>query len=808
MKRSRSIAIICLWLSGLLVACPSPAAGAGALDSASVPEFSVKHGFYQGAFDVIISSQTAGAAVKYTFDGSDPRTSQTAVSAISPDTIHIDPDGQLTKAPGVVLRTCAFEPDSSISETITQTYLFLDNIGALSPHDTRPGPEWPDTNWTGFPQMINYGMDPVVLNDPRYKDRIEDALLAVPTISIVTDLKNLFSPDSGIYVNALQDGEAWERPASIELLNTDGTEGFQINAGLRIRGGWSRHGDCPKHAFRLFFRSEYGKGKLEYPLFGSEGVASFDKMDLRTGQNYAWSYPGHLGQYNTMISDEFCRVLQREMGRPYTRSRFYHLYLNGVYWGLYQTQERSEARYAESYFGGAVEDYDVIKVDDTYSVVATDGTMAAYTQVWNLCNAGFKTNTNYFKLQGLNTDGTRNTSYPVLVDIDNLIDFMLDIFFSGNFDSPTSQWGGNSGPNNFYCILNRNGNEGFKFFVHDAEHTLRTTRGEGPGIGLDEDRVNISMSVGSVSQFHPQWLHRRLSENVEYRMRFADRVYKHLFNQGCLTAEKTKPLFLSLAKEIETAIIGESARWGDTYMHPPATKDDHWQPAINDIANNYFRQRPAIVVNQLKTAKLYPTVNPPVFQDGGAGITASSLTIPSGYVLRLVSPNVRGSIRYTIDSQDPRAIGGADAATSLDGGAGIDVPIYATTIIKARVQDTSAWSALHEIILYVDSSMVSVDSAAKIPTGFRLYQNYPNPFNPKTNISFSVGTYSYTSLHIYDILGREVATLDEGMKISGSYSATFDGSRLASGVYLMRLTAIPHDGGAAQVQIRKLVLMK
>jgi hypothetical protein len=806
----RAVSVGCAYFFVIAAVYPMPSKRVRALGSDNGPEFSAKHGFYRAAFDVIVSAQAAGTVIQYTFDGSDPRTSPTAVSQNSPAAIHIDPDSLValgTTSPGVALRVCTLAPDSSLSETITQTYLFLEKIGLLSPHNTRPGPDWPDTNWSASPQMINYGMDPDVLNDPRYKNQIEGAMLAVPTISIVTDLRNLFSPDSGIYMNALQDGAAWERPASIELLNPDSTEGFQIDAGLRIRGGWSRHGDCPKHAFRLFFRSEYGKAKLKYPLFGSEGAGEFDKIDLRTGQNYSWSYPGHLGQYNTMISDEFCRDLQREMGQPYTRSRFYHLYLNGVYWGLYQTQERSEARYAESYFGGSVDDYDVIKVDDNYSIEATDGNMDAYTQVWNICSKGFKADSNYFKLQGLNADGTRNSGYKVLVDIDNLIDYMLDIFFTGNYDSPTSQFGGNSSPNNYYCILNRNGSEGFKFFVHDAEHTLRTTAGEGPGIGLNENRVSITMSVSGLSKFHPQWLHYKLSDNAEYRIRFADHVYKHFFNGGCLTSEKTKPLFLSLAKEIELAIIGESARWGDTYMHPPGTKDDYWLPAVNDIANDYLQKRPAIVLNQLKAAVLYPTLNPPVFQHDGEGITAGGVTVPPGYILRLVSPNLKGSIRYTVDSRDPRAIGGSASTSSLDGGAGVDLPIYATTKIKARVQDSTAWSALHEITLYVDPSSATVESTAKIPASFRLYQNYPNPFNPRTVVSYQLPVTSRISLKVYDVLGREVATITDGVKEAGYYTATFDGSEFSSSVYLMRFVAQTQEGKRI-VRIKKMLMIK
>ena len=105
--------------------------------------------------------------------------------------------------------------------------------------------------------------------------------------------------------------------------------------GLRIRGGYSRSNGNPKHAFRLFFRNEYGAGKLEFPLFGDEGVDTFDGFDLRTTQNYSWSFDGS-GQ-NTFLRDVFSRDVQRELGQPYTRSRYYHLYINGQYWGLYQT---------------------------------------------------------------------------------------------------------------------------------------------------------------------------------------------------------------------------------------------------------------------------------------------------------------------------------------------------------------------------------------------------------------------------------------------------------------------------------------
>ena len=681
-------------------------------EQADVPQFSASRGFYENSFNVIVSSELPGAIIKYSVDGSDPKNSVSAQIQNSPATIQIDPDilyGLRGKTPGVILRACVVAPGYTMSESVTQTYLFINKIGELSPDGIKPGTGWPNPTTSG--QYIIYGMDPNVLNDPRYSNLIDSAMLSIPTISLVTDLKNLFDPDSGIYVNAMEDGAEWERRGSIELMNPDGSEGFQINAGIRIRGGWSRHDNNPKHAFRLFFRSEYGAAKLKYPLFGDEGVDEFDKIDLRTSQNYSWSYPGHLGEVNTMNRDVFSRDLQGKIGQPYTRSRYYHLYINGYYWGLFQSQERPEAHFAESYFGGSNKDYDVVKVSGwwnypSYSVETTDGNLDAYQDIWNLCVTGFQGDINYFKLQGLNTDGTLNPSYKNLVDVDNLIDYMLIIFYTGNFDSPTSKFNGNQMPNNFYAIYKRNANEGFRFFIHDAEHTIRTTAGEGPGEGLTENRVSLGseMDVTSLSQFHPQWLHYKLTSNAEYRIYFADHVYKHFFNLCSMTPQKASALFQSSAKKIEMAIIGESARWGDTYLNPPGTKE-LWQEAVDDIIQNYFPYRTNIVLDQLKTANLYPHIDPPTFENNNEEIHVNSLAVEPGYVVKLINPNnTTGTIKYTIDGKDPRLIGGNLSGSAFEGGDDIEITINTTTIIKARVLNGSVWSALHKIILFADNS--------------------------------------------------------------------------------------------------------
>ncbi|MBI5472680.1 MAG: T9SS type A sorting domain-containing protein [Ignavibacteriae bacterium] len=76
-----------------------------------------------------------------------------------------------------------------------------------------------------------------------------------------------------------------------------------------------------------------------------------------------------------------------------------------------------------------------------------------------------------------------------------------------------------------------------------------------------------------------------------------------------------------------------------------------------------------------------------------------------------------------------------------------------------------------------------------IPSSFELLQNYPNPFNPTTNIRFTILNSQLTTLKVYDVLGREVATLVNEQKEAGTHQAQFDASGLASGTYMYRFTA-------------------
>lgn len=679
----------------------------------------VDHGFYDSAFTVRLSSGSPDATIQYTLDCSDPRYSATMKSAASPVSVLIDPrstEGR-TATPAVVLRAVAVLPNDT-STMITKTYIFINEVLTQK----YPGPPWPEpTKRGGFTmnQVYDYEMDSAVVYDPRYDGLLDEALLDIPSISLVLDMDSLFDKTRGIYHNALKTGIEWERFGYAELINPDGSFGFSIPCGIRIRGGWSRHADCPKHSFRLFFREKYGAAKLRYPLFEDEGVSEFDKISLRTSQNYSWSYKSTEGAQCTMIKDVYCRDTQRDMGHYYTRSRYYHLYLNGMYWGIYQTQEQADNRFAESYMGGDYRDYDVLSTVNDYSmgsdrdktVEVEDGTIDAAQRLWTKTLAGFSKTSDYYMVQGLEPDGkTVNPSYEKLLDVDNLIDYMLITFYTGNFDSPTYAFSEPQRTNNLQAIFNRVKPDGFKWLSHDGEHTMvdfKVNPRDTVIPALEVDRTGPFDLSDDIRFFNPQRIHQALCENSDYRMRFADHVFRHFFNKGVFCPEQSKSRYQARAAQIEKAIIAESARWGDSKVDTARTKDDDWIPELERIYNEYMPKRTEIVVGQLREDSLYPSIEPPVFS-AGQTIIVRKISGSSGYQLTITNPNTSGSIFYTTDGNDPRSPGGTEnpAATSSDGS--VTITINTTTLVNARIRNESEWSALRDLLIVIPQNYSSL----------------------------------------------------------------------------------------------------
>ena len=677
--------------------------------------FKYGRGFFDAPFDEVITTETPGAIIIYTLDGSDPRYSENTVSGTSPLTVTINPSSIMKrpKTPGVIVRAYAQKEGWNETNVDTQTYIFVESVKRQD--SASPDGGWPIGQRVNRQVMI-YGMNQSVINDVRWKGKMSSALKAIPSMSLVASLDDWFDPSDGLYANPREQGKKTEIQGSLELINPDGKEGFQVNTGIRIRGGYSSTSRNPKHSYRLFFRGEYGDGKLKYPLFGNEGVDEFDKIELRTSQNHSWAFEN--SRRNTFLRDIFCRDLQGKSGHHFTKSHYYHIYMNGMYWGIFMTQERAEARFGASYLGGKPEDYDVIKAMGWMKPTeVTDGTLDLYRELFERTLDWSGDNKDYFALLGLEPDGSVDPNGKILVDVDNLIDYMLGIFYTGSNDEAAA-WGGRS-TNNFFCMIDHDNPTGFKFFRHDAEHSM--------DVGWEDRTAPANdKKFRELQWFNGQTLHERLLKNEEYRIRFVDHVYRHFYNGGSMTPENSIELMSKRFDELQAAIPAEAARWGNTTSQSP----EMWQRNVDYLLMRWLPTRRDKVAQQLRNRGLYPDLAPPVVKSNDSVIDQRKWKTAKGTVITLKnSENERGTIFYTIDGTDPRAIGGDVSGGAMDGGGEATV-VVSGTVLKARVKDGNRWSPLREVLYIQNIGKFSV-KISEIH-----YHTYGNDFSPdKTDAS-------------------------------------------------------------------------
>jgi hypothetical protein len=660
-------------------AAPTPNAANGASTIAGVtaePEFSVNRGFFNAAFQLYLACPTAGASIRYTTDGSAP-TASTGLLYSGPISINT------TRC----VRVAAFAASSLPSLVRTQTYVFP---AAVKTQSTAPA-GFPTLWGTGGNQTsADYEVDPNVTNDPSYSTTFTNDLQAIPSMSIVMKQEDLFGT-TGINSNPGGSGLAWERAASLELIYPDGRAGFQQDCGMRIQGGFGRSVTIKKHSFRPLFKGDYGESKLSFPLFDGSPVQDFDTFTLRAGMNNSYVLSTGEAGRATFTEDEWMRQTQRAMGQVSGYGNFVHLYLNGLYWGLYNATERPSAPFAAEHLGGEKAEWDALNSSE-----AVDGNKTAWTTLLNLCSSG--ANARYI------VDQAEWNQVVAYLDVDNFIDYMLLNFYGGNQDWDDHNW---------YAARRRVAGAGYKFFSWDGERTLETPTGQDKtGVNQADKPSRIYAALRGSTNTATAVLN---SANVEFRLRFADRIQKQMFVNGPLTPTVALNRWNSVEAQLDRAVVGESARWGDKLREPPYTRNAEFLTEVNRKRSTQFPQRTASVLTLLRTAKLYPPTNlvaPTFNQHGGKVAPGFGLTMSS---------TTAGTIYYTLNGADPRqswtatssAGSAVDWSGSVAAGAlsyGAAVPLSTSAVVKARVRETATglWSALSEATFQVSEIGVPV----------------------------------------------------------------------------------------------------
>ena len=615
-------------------------------------QFSVDRGFYETPFSVEITTETEGANIRYTLDCSEPT-----------ETHGTDYTGPIAVTGSTSLRAAAFKTDYLPTNVDTHTYIFLDDVLTQSDDQSALGlpSEWINGTGTSTPGQSNsymvrdadYEIDPDVT-------LAKSDLTTIPSLSIVMNADDWFGEYTGIYTNSMMYASSdlfWEKCGSVELIypNPNVGEEFQLNAGVRITGELARWPVVnKKQGLRLLFKGDYGPTKLRSSIFPNSDVDRYDTIVLRSHWGKSWLQDPYLTTYYpeytatflnadptgaTYIRDQYALDCWRDTGHISSEGRFVHLYINSLYWGIYEVIERADASFNAEHRGGDKEDYDVIKGSIPYTSV--NGELHNGSRdMWNVLFS-------YFDFVG----GTnQSTVTPVsdadyievqkYLDVEAFADYMLTLWTIGRFDFPRKNW---------YAAAKRGlpgqpPEKKFIFYVWDSEASL--------GDLYTSTKARYLDSTGT-SDTGPVRLFKRLVPNTEFKMLFADRVHKYLFNNGALTPTPNTDRFMARANELDRAIVGESARWGDatiTYADNPLTRDVEWVAERDRLLYQFFPDRTDVVIEQLRAVDLYPDVNAPVLHVNDANQHGGQ--IEADDVLSMTAE--METIWYTLDGSDPR----------------------------------------------------------------------------------------------------------------------------------------------------------
>jgi len=593
---------------------PSPGSvnrGAGVLGFVRDTTFSVDRGYYEEAFDLVITTPTPGATIVYTLDGTIPSTSNGI--RVTASGASVAPQLTLRIESTTLVRAMAFKNGFEPTDVDTQSYLFHE---ALLQQDGRGEPYRQSVRWGHAGE--DWEMDPQILQHTNSEIRpVKEDFLRLPTLSVVMDFKEMFG-SGGIYIA----GQSVERDMSAEWINPDGDiqspnqkAGFQHDGTIQIVGGSSpSRWKSDKLSMRLKFN-----GDLRYPVFGDEATDRFDTLLLDARLNNVWHYGGGVepvpqrdrAQYTR---DQYAANLHHAMGGLSPHGRHAHIMINGVYWGIHTVHERPDDNFAASYLGGNNEGYDVVKhgPDDVLQ-----GSSVNYRQLHNLAGRDLSDQSNY-------------EAVAALLDVDAFIDYMIMNYYIGNGDWAHHNW---------YASYNREDPNGrWRFHSWDAEK------------GLHGVNVNVT---GRNDSGGPTYLQHQLTRNERYRLLFADRAYEHL-RYGVLTSEQAGQLYRDISDPIDLPIRLESARWGDNQRSNPYTRLD-WleiRDSLFGLSSNrnlptfdWFNQRSEIVLNQFRSRNWLPNLEPPTFSQHGGHVSADfKVSIEAGR---------SSDIFYTLDGTDP-----------------------------------------------------------------------------------------------------------------------------------------------------------
>lgn len=657
---------------------PGQANNSGATGFVADTVFLPRRGYYDTPQTVTITCATPGATIAWTTNGTEPSPSNgTQVPAAN---AGATPLVTLNVSTTTNLRAMAYKPGTTLQPTNVDTHSYL----FIAAAQTQPAaPAGYATAWSG--RAADYAVDPNVVNSTQPGYSFRDGMLSLPAMVLTLPAAEMFSGPTGIYYDTNQRGIGAERKVAVEMIYPDGSrENWSSFAGTRLHGNSSRsHGFIPKHPLRLHFRDEYGVPKLRRELFDDAGaVEKFDQLLLRGCSTD--SFPVVDGNVEdgeqrwnndkaTYLRDTWMRDTLNELGHPNGHGIFVHLFINNLYWGLYNVAERPTASFFADYFGGDKSEWDVVKDFQELH----DGNMTAWNDMMAVVNnAALDNLTKCQRLLGNNPDGTRNPALPIHLHWPSFRDYMIAHICSGAED-----W-----PDHDYWAGRRRGalSDGWHFAAWDQE--------------ISNDSLTRMSGRGSDNPFEavdepgPAILYDKFRRVPLFQQMFRERIHELMFNNGPLSPAANRARWAVRQAQIDKAIVCESARWGDGQELPAKKRETTWLTNMNWMqtpGTGYWDAVLPIQVQRWRNVSLYPSINQPAMSQQG-GVVAP------GYALNFTTD--QPEVWYTLDGSDPMGANGQPSATAALYNGGITttnvVPVNDTwKYFVTNVDQGTAWRA-------------------------------------------------------------------------------------------------------------------
>ena len=672
-----------------------------------------KHrGHFQASFTLALSHADHTVQIQYTLDGSAPS-----------DINSLTYSAPITIDTATIVRARAVRAMMSPSTAITHTYLFPDDTlaqthaGVIA--DGYPA-DWVEDNGTQWDQGGGrpgawYGMDATILGSYT-TSQLKQALLAAPTVSLSMSQDDWFGdgstgPVGGIYCNSEASGSAWRRAGSMEWIDPNSSFGFGVECGISIQGSSSTNPVLRNQlSIKLSFKEEFGPKKLKENLFDGS-VAQFDHLILDAGHQNSPNGPGStkLKIHAQGLRDQFMCDVQDGMGGLAPSGRPVHVYINGLYWGLYTIHERANEQFAAAHGGGKPSEYDYIKEGVVREGNSNDWDDANAPGAWDTAVT--------IAAGGLDTADVWQgqpayEAFSQWFDVSDYADYLLLNYFGGNTDWPQNNWMGSSHSRLSADYTDTNPTGAFRWHSWDAETVLHWgNAATDVGDGFYDRTSETSTWIGSIVYFYTF-----LRVNPEWRMLFADRAHEHMFygtlfvDPAYSTAgtpydpdfpERNVPgtTYYRRANDLWPAVIMEYARWGN-YWHAPGTiTPNDWLVERDRLLEQYFPVRTDVLLAQLRNVQpqLYPDLDAPTLTPHGGSVRAIQQVI--------LSHQSGATIYYTLDGSDPRLAGGVLNPSAVMYQGPFTLP-GTTCSVRSRAYDGSEWSALEKGDFAVGVSVV------------------------------------------------------------------------------------------------------